>query len=73
MDLAPGTVITDIRKSITSVDFVAFLNKVHKEVPKDLDVHVILDHPQTRKTPLVHRWLLRYRRFDFHFTATYRS
>ena len=73
LDMATGTVITDIRKSHTSADFVAFLNKVNREVPKELDVHVILDNLSAHKTPLVHRWLLRHRRFHFHFTPTYGS
>jgi len=71
--VATGTVITDIRKSHTSADFVAFLNKVNREVPAELDVHVILDNLGTHKTPLVHKWLLRHRRFHFHFTPTYGS
>ena len=73
LNVATGTVITDIKKSHTSADFVAFLNKVNREVPDDLDVHVILDNLQTHKTPLVHRWLLRHPRFHFHFTPTYGS
>jgi transposase len=73
LNVATGTVITDIRKSHTSADFIAFLNKVNREVPAELDVHVILDNLQTHKTPLVHRWLLRHRRFHFHFTPTYGS
>lgn len=73
LDVATGTVITDLRKTHTSDDFVAFLNKVNRNVPKDLDVHVILDNLQTHKTPKVHRWLLRHRRFHFHFTPTYGS
>jgi transposase len=73
LEIATGKVITDIRKSHTSADFVAFLNKVNREVPKDLDVHVILDNLSTHKTPAVHKWLLRHRRFHFHFTPTYGS
>jgi transposase len=73
LEVATGTVITDIRTSHTTVDFVAFLNKLDKEVPKDLDVHVILDNLATHKTPTVHKWLLRHRRFHFHFTPTYGS
>lgn len=73
LEIATGTVITDIRSSHTSADFIAFLNKVNREVPKDLDVHVILDNLSTHKTPTVHRWLLRHRRFHFHFTPTYGS
>lgn len=71
LNMATGSVITDIRKSHTSADFIAFLNKVNRNVPKDLEVHVILDNLSTHKTPAVHAWLLRHRRF--HFTPTYGS
>jgi transposase len=73
LNVATGTVITDIRSRHTSTDFVAFLNKVNRNVPTDLDVHVILDNLATHKTPAVHKWLLRHRRFHFHFTPTYGS
>ena len=73
MNVATGTVITDIRSSHTSKDFVAFLNKLNRDVPDGLDVHVILDNLSAHKTPLVHKWLLRHRRFHFHFTPTYGS
>jgi transposase len=68
LNMATGSVITDIRKSHNSADFIAFLNKVNRQVPKDLAVHVILDNLSTHKTPAVHAWLLRHRRFHFHFT-----
>jgi transposase/transposase-like protein len=73
LNMATGSVITDIRATHTSADFIAFLNKVNRNVPDDLDVHVILDNLSTHKTPAVHRWLLRHRRFHFHFTPTYGS
>lgn len=73
LEIATGKVITDIRARHTSADFVAFLNKVNRQVPKDLDVHVILDNLSTHNTPTVQRWLLRHRRFHFHFTPTYGS
>ena len=73
LEIATGKVITDIRARHTSADFVAFLNKVNRDVPAGLDVHVILDNLSTHKTPTVHKWLLRHRRFHFHFTPTYGS
>lgn len=73
LDMATGSVITDIRATHTSADFIAFLNKVNRNVPDGLEVHVILDNLSTHKTPAVHRWLLRHRRFHFHFTPTYGS
>ena len=73
LDVATGTVITDLCKTHTSKDFVAFLNKINREVPADLDVHIVLDNLSAHKTPLVHRWLLRHHRFHLHFTPTYSS
>jgi transposase len=73
LEIATGKVITDIRKTHTSADFVAFLNKVDRAVPAELDVHVILDNLSAHKSPTVHKWLLRHRRFHLHFTPTYGS
>lgn len=73
LDIASGHVITDLRPNHTSAQFIKFLNKINREVPDDLDVHVVLDNLSTHKTPAVHKWLLRHRRFTFHFTPTYGS
>ena len=73
LDVASGTVITDLRPSHTTDEFVKFLNKINREVPDDLEVHLILDNLSTHKAPQVHRWLLRHRRFHLHFTPTYSS
>jgi transposase len=73
LDIASGIVISDIRASHNQDDFIAFLNKINREVPAKLDVHVILDNLSTHKTPKVQRWLLRHRRFHLHFTPTYGS
>jgi transposase len=73
LEVATGKVITDIRSSHTSADLVAFLNKINREVPAELDVHVILDNLSAHKAPTVHKWLLRHRRFHLHFTPTYGS
>ena len=73
LDIASGAVISDIRPSHNQDDFIAFLNKINREVPAELDVHVILDNLSTHKTPKVQRWLVRHRRFHLHFTPTYGS
>ena len=73
LDVASGTVITDLRPGHSSDEFIKFLNKINRAVPDDLDVHIVLDNLQTHKTPKVHRWLLRHRRFHLHFTPTYSS
>ena len=73
LNMATGTVITDIGKTHTSKDFVSFLKEINKNVPSDLDVHIILDNLSAHERPIVHSWLLRHPRFHFHFTPPYGS
>ena len=53
-------------------EFIRFLNQLEKEVPAELDIHLILDNYSTRKSAEVQRWLKpkKRRRFHFHFTPT---
>ncbi len=44
------------------------MKKIDAEVPDELDVHLVIDNYPTHKTPAVHRWLVRHRRFVLHFT-----
>lgn len=73
LDMASGTVITDIRARHTSEDFIAFLGLINRHVPAELEVHLIVDNLSAHKTPKVQKWLLRHRRFHLHFTPTYGS
>jgi hypothetical protein len=66
LEVATGKVITDIRRSHTSADLVAFFNKVNRNAPAELDVHLILDNPSAHKAPPVQRWLLRHHPFHLH-------
>jgi len=53
-------------------EFIKFLNQLEKEVPAELDIHLILDNYSTHKSAAVQRWLKpkKRRRFHFHFTPT---
>jgi transposase len=53
-------------------EFIKFLNQLEKEVPPDLDIHLILDNYSTHKSAAVQNWLKpkRRHRFHFHFTPT---
>jgi transposase len=73
MNLATGEVITDLRPDHTAKEFIRFLNKINRSIPAELDVHLVLDNLSTHKTPAVHKWLLRHKRFHLHFTPTYGS
>lgn len=73
LDVATGKVIGEVHRRHRSAEFRNFLDRIDKEVPAELDVHLVLDNYGTHKTPLIHRWLLRHPRFHLHFTPTYSS
>jgi transposase len=73
LDVASGKVITQMTARRRAVEFKRFLDRVDKQVPTGLDVHVICDNSSTHKTPAVQRWLLAHPRVHLHFTPTYSS
>lgn len=73
LDVATGKVIGEVHRRHRSTEFRNFLDRIDREVPAELDVHLVLDNYGTHKTPLIHRWLLRHPRFHLHFTPTYSS
>lgn len=70
LDVATGRVHTQLHSRHRSTEFKKFLNHLDREVPDELEVHLILDNYSTHKTPEIHRWLLRHPRFVLHFTPT---
>ena len=72
-DVATGEVITEVHRRHRAVEFKKFLNRIDREVPDDLDVHLICDNYSTHKTPEIKRWLARHPRFHMHYTPTYSS
>jgi len=70
LDAKTGKVIGKCQKRHRALEFRKFLNTIEASVPKDLDIHIILDNYGTHKTPMIHRWLLKHPRFHLHFTPT---
>lgn len=70
LDVATGKVIGSLHARHRAIEFRKFLTAIDREVPADLDVHVVLDNSSTHKTPAIRRWLLAHPRFVFHFTPT---
>jgi transposase len=73
LDVATGKVIGATHRRHRSAEFRSFLDRIDREVPAELDVHLVLDNYATHKTQLIHRWLLQHPRFHLHFTPTYSS
>ncbi|WP_083531010.1 IS630-like element ISMex18 family transposase [Methylobacterium sp. AMS5] len=70
LDVQAGRVIGPCARRHRSIEFRAFLDQVEADVPKDLDVHLVLDNAATHKTKLIHDWLLKRPRWHLHFTPT---
>ena len=70
LDVEVGTVIGECHQRHRASEFRKFLATIDASVPKDLDVHLVLDNYATHKTPAIQRWLLKRPRFHVHFTPT---
>jgi putative transposase len=73
LDIANGQVLTDCKPRHRHQEFLSFLRLIDKNVPQELDVHVILDNYATHKHAQVKAWLVKHERFRLHFTPTYSS
>ena len=70
LDIATGKVIGRLHSRHRAIEFKQFLQTIDREVPSDLDVHLVLDNSSTHKTPAIQRWLAAHPRFVLHFTPT---
>ena len=68
--IADGTVISELHRRHRHQEWLKFLRKIDKNVPAELDVHIVCDNYATHKTPEVKAWLARHPRFHVHFTPT---
>jgi transposase len=70
LDVLTGTVIGQCLPRHRHEEFLKFLRKIDREVPKGLQVHLICDNYATHKHPDVKAWLAKHHRFHMHFTPT---
>lgn len=73
LDVATGNVLGKCFRRHRSKEFLQFLRLIDKNVPPELDVHLIMDNYATHKTDAVKKWMLRNPRFHMHFTPTHAS
>ena len=70
LNVLEGKVIGSCFPRHRHVEFLKFLRTVDREVPKELDIHAILDNYGTHNHPKVRAWLTNHQRFHLHFTPT---
>jgi transposase len=69
-DVATGKVLGSVTRQHCAADFVQFLEKIDRAVPRRRALHLVLDNSSTHKTPEVGAWLAGHPRFTLHFTPT---
>ncbi len=72
-DIVSGQVVAQCHQRHRHQEFLRFLNYVDQNVPKELDVHLVVDNYSTHKHPKVRRWLGARSRYHVHYTPTYAS
>ncbi|MBF6558591.1 MAG: IS630 family transposase [Acidimicrobiales bacterium] len=70
LNVLTGDIIGECMPRHRHDEFLAFLKRVDRETPSDLDLHLIVDNYATHKHAAVERWLIRHPRFHLHFTPT---
>ncbi|MDQ6848398.1 MAG: IS630 family transposase [Actinomycetota bacterium] len=70
LDVLTGKVIGQCLPRHRHEEFLRFLRKLDRQVPKGLQVHLICDNYATHKHPDVKTWLGKHPRFHMHFTPT---
>jgi putative transposase len=73
LDLASGEVIAQCKKRHRHQEFLQFLNYIEANVPKALDIHLVVDNYATHKHRKVKNWLAARPRYHVHYTPTYSS
>ena len=70
LDIANGQVIGEMHRRHRSSEFLQFPRTIEANVPKMLDIHLVMDNDGTHKTPSIKAWFARHPRFHVHFTPT---
>jgi len=70
LNVLDGKVIGECLPRHRHTEFLRFLSRVNREVPKGLQIHMILDNYATHKHEQVALWLNKHPRFHLHFIPT---
>lgn len=70
LDAATGKVIGRCYPRHRGREFLSFLREIERNIPSDLDVHLIMDNYATHKTEPIRKWLGARPRWHVHFTPT---
>ena len=66
LDIASGDILAQCKPRHRHQEFLSFLAHIDASVPKDLDVHLIVDNYATHKHAKVKAWLAKHPRYHLH-------
>lgn len=70
LDVKAGTIVGKCMPRHRAQEFRKFLDEIERNVPTDLDMHVVMDNASSHKTKLIRRWFAKRPRWHVHFTPT---
>jgi transposase len=70
LDVKAGTIVGKCMPRHRAQEFRKFLDEIERNVPTDLDMHVVMDNASSHKTKLIRRWFAKRSRWHVHFTPT---
>ena len=70
LDVKTGSVIGRCMPRHRAAEFRRFLDSVAANVPKDLEIHVVMDNASSHKTQLIRNWFAKRPRWHMHYTPT---
>ena len=73
LDLATGEIIAQCKKRHRHQEFLQFLKHIEANVPKKLEIHLVVDNYATHKHAKIRNWLAARPRYHIHYTPTYSS
>jgi transposase len=65
-----GKLIGRTEQNHTHIEWLRFLKSIYKEMPKECDIHLIIDNYCTHKHEKVKEWIDKHPRIKVHFTPT---
>ena len=70
LDVKAGTIVGKCMPRHRAQEFRKFLDEIERNVPANLDIHVVMDNASSHKTRLIRAWFAKRRRWHVHFTPT---
>ena len=71
LDVGTGKVLAQCKHRQRHQEFLSLLQQVERNVPNNLDIHLITDNYCSHKQAKVKEWLMQRPRLHLHFTPTY--